>query len=336
MCICSVSRKTGLVEALLRISKMNKILIIFIVVLLFTVGGIRLAFADKILAIVGDEIITESELDKITHLWEYELKSELSDGKAAQYWRSIRKKALQRLIEDKLLYLEAVSEGIKVAPEYVEEQINRIKERFPTEQAFLESLKKMHITPQEFYDQIEHQLMVRKLIARKIRSKIYINPVEVARVFQESKDKFCKIEKVKLSSVFVPRSRFNKLSEMEFDSLVMDEYIKLTSGELTWRDLENEFEVGQISGWKKPADLAPKIAKQVFSENIGAYPLPVKVSTGYYFFRIEKREKNCPKTLTEAKEKVYNYLFQQKFDKKLDEYIKQLRSKFYVKINGEV
>ena len=303
--------------------------LIFVLLFCFTAP----AFADRILAVVGDEVITESELDKMVRLWQYNpvKRLELTDKDLNE--GEIKKRALERLIEEKLLYLKAKENDITVPADAVERRIEQIKSRYNTEEDFIDSLKESHLTLQELYDLIERQLMVRKVVSKYVRSRIYINPIEVEKEYKRHKKDFCVVTMVKLDSIFIPRSMFKDDSEMAFDSAVMDEYIKLKQGSLTWKDLTAKYGKGQVSGWKSRKDLSKEIAEVLFKPDVEMYPLPVRVSTGYILFRIEDKRKNCPKSLGEAREMVYNYIYNKKFEKRLDEFVQELKKRYYVKIN---
>ncbi len=292
------------------------------------------AQADRILAVVGDEVITESDLNRVVKAWAYQLKGQFSDLEYVEKLQEMKKEALNRLIEESLLYLRAKDEGITIAPEMVQREIAKIKERFPSEEDFLSSLRESGMTLQDLYDQIERKLMIQKLISKEVKSRVYINPVEVAKTFKKERSRFCSVTRVKVDSVFVPfpSGGESKGEEMEFDTKVMEEYVNLKEGVITWRDLKDKYGQGPIVGWKGVDDLSPQISKTLFDPNSGVYPMPVKVSTGYMFFRVEERELDCPKDLEEAKEKVYQYLFAKKMRKLLKEYIQDLKKEYYVKI----
>lgn len=291
------------------------------------------AFADRILAVVGDEVITESELNKMVRLWRYNPLKRLEFSDKSLSEADIKRQALDRLIEEKLLYLKAKEDDITVPVDAVERRIEEMKSRYKSEEDFIDSLKDAHLTLQELYDLIERQLMVKKVVSKYVRSRIYVNPIEVEKEYRKHKKDFCIVTMLKLDSIFIPRSAFKDDSEMAFDSAVMDEYVKLKQGSLTWKDLTARYGQGQISGWKSRADLSKEIAETLFKPESGMYPLPVRVSTGYIIFRIEDRKKNCPETLGEAREMVYNYIYDKKFEKRLAEFVQELKERYYVKIN---
>ncbi len=291
-------------------------------------------WADRILAVVGDEVITQTDLNKVVKAWDYQLRSELSDMEYLRKIEEIKKRALNRLIEEYLLYLKARDEGITVDSFLVEKEMEKIKERFPSQEDFIASLKEAGMTPQDLYNQVEKKLMVQRLVNEKIRRKIYVNPTEVVRTFKRERQRFCETISAKLDSVFVPFSKnLDQKGEMAFEMDIMDEYMKLKEGDLTWRDLKDKYGQGPISGWKKPGDLSQDIAKEIFSPMSNeVYPMPVKISSGYMFFRVEERKIACPKKLDEAKEKVYRYLFNKKFNQRLREFVNKLKQEYYVKI----
>ncbi len=295
-------------------------------------------WADRILAVVGDQVITKSDLDRVVKMWTYQLRGESSGLEYLKEAKELKKRALDKLIEEQLLYLKAKDEGITVDPFLVEKEIDKIKRKFPSEEDFQASLKEAGMTPQDLYDQIEKKLMVKRLVEKEITSKIYVNPVEVTRAFKENRRRFCKVKRVKLDSVFIPLPEgLSRKKEMEFEMEMIDKYMKLKEGKLTWKTLKDQYGEGPVSGWKRPEDLSKDIASRI----VGAgkdeiYLMPVKVSSGYIFFRIKERQIDCPKSLSEVQDLVYNYLFRKKFSQRLKEFVSHLREEYYVKVySGE-
>jgi peptidyl-prolyl cis-trans isomerase SurA len=129
---------------------------------------------DAVVAVVDDQPILQSDLDKQVSLLKMQLyQTPLSDD-------TLKTIALERLIEVKLLMLQAKKESLEVTEAEVEEaldkSISEMRSQFPSEEAFnaqlkaegttLEQLKKKHKAD------AGNQILMQKLIDKNIRSKV--------------------------------------------------------------------------------------------------------------------------------------------------------------------
>ena len=131
------------------------------------VGSENLA---SIAAIVDNEIITEGELDEQFQLF---VLSGIIRPEDSLKLDSLRLELLTELINRRILIEYAQQESIEVLPEEVEEMlenaIDDITSRFPSEEAFLENLKKEGITDQTWIVgdvMFDASLFYRELIER--------------------------------------------------------------------------------------------------------------------------------------------------------------------------
>jgi len=145
---------------------------------------------DRIVAIVGDTPILESEV-----LAEAELIAE--DGaSAALPPEEILKLALNRLLDDQVLFAKAKAEGISPAAEEVDESLEgaleRMRSQFPGEREFLAALEAENVTLEElrkrYRREVEKSLTVRLLLERQIRPKSEVTDAEARRFFEEHED----------------------------------------------------------------------------------------------------------------------------------------------------
>ncbi|MFQ5905166.1 MAG: peptidylprolyl isomerase [bacterium] len=152
-------------------------------------GTICAGTADRIVAIVGSDAITESELEDAVSL----LQAQLIDPPPAE---SLKGRVLDQLIENKLLLSQAKAETIRVTHDEVEEALNRsieeIKSRFPTEEDFLGELEREHTSVAElkerYRDEIEDRLMVQKLVEKDLKKGIRVSETDLRRFYEAKKE----------------------------------------------------------------------------------------------------------------------------------------------------
>ena len=146
--------------------------------------------ADQIAAYVGDDAILESTVQENMTLL-------TNDPVARQMFVNtdeLRDYVLNELISQKLILVEAENESISVAEEevrtIVEQRIQEIKGRYPSEADFLKDLQENDITLEELKryneENLRAQLIVQRLIEKKIAEKIMVSPIAVKRFYEEN------------------------------------------------------------------------------------------------------------------------------------------------------
>lgn len=76
---------------------------------------------------------------------------------------SLRREALERLIDEELVYQEALKQGEKIAPEEIEAEVDRIRKRFPAEDDFNAALVREGLTLDQVRDGVRRFILVRKM-----------------------------------------------------------------------------------------------------------------------------------------------------------------------------
>jgi hypothetical protein len=76
---------------------------------------------------------------------------------------SLRREVLARLIDEELIYQEALKRGEKIAPEEIEAEVDRIRKRFPAESDFNAALIREGLTLDEVREGVRRFILVRKM-----------------------------------------------------------------------------------------------------------------------------------------------------------------------------
>jgi len=148
---------------------------------------------DRIVAVVGHQIILQSELDAQLAMQAAQAKLDLSDSaKAAE----AREALLDQMVQDRLMLIEAERDtSLKVADRDVEKELDnhlaRVQSQFPSPEDFYKQLAAEGLTLPElrrrYRDEVRNQLLKQKLIEKKVRT-VEVSPPEVADFYQRYKD----------------------------------------------------------------------------------------------------------------------------------------------------
>jgi foldase protein PrsA len=209
-----------------------------------------------LLARVGDEAITSSDLQDI-----------IQTGES-------RKAAVERLVEERLVFLEAKKQKVEVSQKEIEVEYERIMHLFPDPVHFYQRLKDESLTPAALRRRIERQIMARHFIQAEISAKIKINPKELEAYLQEHRDELMRQESdFRLSeAVFTTReevpekqsvieAKMKDLGSIPFRELseqIQGAVIGLTAGEFSQVIfVDDAYAIFKVTEIKPPSDFAP-------------------------------------------------------------------------------
>ncbi len=136
----------------------------FILLLLF--GGISSseAVVDRVVAVVNQEIIMFSEVEKWSRSFQEEIQSE-DRLERRERIQEVFRKVLEKLIEEKLIDQEAKKSGIKVTSKEIEGSIEELRRQNAVDQENFEKLLAAEgLTLEAFKKEIEKRILRTKLI----------------------------------------------------------------------------------------------------------------------------------------------------------------------------
>jgi parvulin-like peptidyl-prolyl isomerase len=153
---------------------------------------------DRIVAVVGNRVITYSELEEIQFMFP-NIPQDL---------------LLQELINRELLIIEATKDtSIRIKEDKVYEMLEKtiltIKGKFPSDKEYEKELKKLGITEEElrekYKEKLEKELMVEEMFNKRFRKELMITDLEVMKFYEDYKDSIREEpDAVKGIEVFIP------------------------------------------------------------------------------------------------------------------------------------
>lgn len=225
---------------------------------------------DRVVAVVGDEIVLLSEVEEELYLASLRGELSLRDADAVD---QRRKQILDQLVESKILLEEARRQGVRVdraeTDQALEETVADVRKRFPDEQAFLAQLEQEGVTLDQLRasqrGKLEEQIMVRQLVDRQVRAKVEVDEREIRAYWDEHGSEIPRLPaRLDLSRILVGLQ-----SEGGVDSAAVRraEIVKkrLDQGE-AFATLARAFSEGSSAaqggdiGWFLPADLDASVA----------------------------------------------------------------------------
>lgn len=156
------------------------VLILFMLVAMFPVD-VRAFLIDRVAAVVNQEVITRSELDRAV-----QSEAQRRGVTAPEELKSIRKEVLESIVDRKLILSDARRFNIvDVTDEEVDEALAGVKARYPSEDAFMHALAEEDMTVDELRENLAEQILAVKYVDRRVRFFVRVTLDDQKRYYQE-------------------------------------------------------------------------------------------------------------------------------------------------------
>ncbi len=289
---------------------------------------------EEIVAIVNDEIVTLSQYKQQYDSMMQMLRAQFQGEELAKQTESMKKQLLDMIINEMLLLQLArekqlnVSEQVKL---YIE---NIIKENHLASEAELrQELSRQGIEYNDFVRQIEENLLKQAVIATEVDRMIVLEESEIIKFYRDHPQEFTEPEEVAIKAIFISpgagaeavEARKKQVSE----KLAANASFEEVAAELSDPPL-NELK-GELGTFKR-GELEATLQAAVDKLQPGEVSLWVETKNGWYLLKLESRKESRLKTLEETRRDIEEMIFQEKRGKKLEEFIKNLRERSFIKI----
>lgn len=280
--------------------------------------GETAAPADRIVAIVNKESITQSEADAFLNLIIMQLSQRYQGKELEERVADEKKELIGKMIEERVILQEAKRKKLQARADIVQKRIQEAGRSYGSDEEFQQSLRLRGLTQSDLEKRMGEQMMIRGLIEQEVRSKIVISPDEVTVYYEKHKDDFLQPEMRSVESLYFEDENITeKLTE------------DLKTG-ADFKQLAERYKVAYAKDALSRRQLRPEIQEAIFSLGLNEVSGALRLNKGIYVFKLLEIHPQVLKDLAGAHEWIYNYIFEQKLAVKLIEWIEELKSKAYI------
>lgn len=313
-----------------------------ILLLLFALAGLPLQAScqasvsgNKILAVVNDEVVTETDLEVAVSSAINELQREYSGAELQAKIEAVRKEYLGQIIDDKLILQEAKRRGITAADDEVEERFKEIKSRFPSEEVFYAEVQKSGVSTELLKKRYGENIMMGKLVNHEVRDKIVVTPTEIENYYKKHAEELRTPESVHLRSIMLSFDADNTEDAVRQKA---DDVVKLARDGRDFGELAKLYSQGGKAqengdfGFINKGQMRDDFEKVIFALKPGDVSDPVKADTGYYIFKVEEKRESRVRSLSEARTDIEDIIFREKAQKRYKDWIAKLKRDAFIQI----
>jgi parvulin-like peptidyl-prolyl isomerase len=308
---------------------------------------------------VGSDIITSADLDQAVKMLELSMSpEERGSAQGKKDLAQARVRVLDRMIEEKLVVLAAKDgpEGFKEALEQgkastnpflpagseIEESMEKLfdqtRERYPHPDEFEAALKVEKVSIPEFRNRLRERVRDQMTFARMVKIKeqefrgsLRVSEDEMKAFYDQSKERFNQGPQVKLRHILLPpgadaqaRSLMAELKKAPDPKVAFIAAARKHSADKPTADQ------GGLLGWIEKGQSWPELEQAALNAPDNSLVGPVSTEAGLHLLLVEGHQAGKARSFDEVRNNVRNLLYQDKNQKRLNEWMESLKRKYYV------
>ncbi len=310
---------------------------------------------DRIEIRIGNEVITTTEIElPLQQLGDY-LKKSLQGDELKEKLRLAREQHIKKLIESKLLLLEARRQKIDVQEAMVKEtagkEIEKLKAQFPSEEAFRKQLAMEHLNETELLKEREkmarENIMRQKLLQEKLRefrTGSEVDETQLKEYYEKNKEEFHSPARAEVHQIFIPHPS----TALGRDAFLKQDHDAKLKIEKALQELKQgrpfavvakaysehrlSAEQGGSIGWiEAGVSGLPEFEKAVFNKvPVGGTSGILDTSRGYFIVQVADRQAGKTLPLEEVKGRIRQDIMNQGSEKRFEAWIDSLKQRYPV------
>ena len=290
--------------------------------------------ADRIVAVVNDEVITLSELNGAFDPYRVKLEAAYEGQARDKALTEARETLLNRMIDALLIQQESRKTGIVVREEEVADAIKDILARSNLSQEdFRKGLAKEGTTLEAYRKEIRDQLMRMKLIRRDIKSRVAVTDEEIGEYYRKHREDYEGKESVRIKQILLllPKEEDQAVRE-KLRADAGEIHRRLTNGE-PFDQLSAKYSEGPAAatggdiGYIERGMIIPEVEEVAFKLPLQQISGVIESSVGFHIIQVIDRRGAGIKGIESVREEIREKIDREKLEKKFEEWLEALRKK---------
>ena len=294
---------------------------------------------NAIAAVVNDDIVTLYEVNSeaLPIIREAEKKATLDDAARSR----IRRTALDRLIEKRLVEQKIHELNIKVSEEEVRQAIEDVKKQnnIPSQEALVAALANQGLSFDQYRNQLQEQLEKLKLVSMEVRSKIHVGESEVHDYYEANRAKYTGEESYRARHIFFKTSEKATADEIKQSMTTALAVLADAKSGKDFAELARNYsedpaarkDGGDLGSFKK-GDMQPELEAALSNMKPGEVSELVHTPVGFHIIKLEERVSGVLKPFESVKAEIEETIYRRKSEERFSQWAKELREKASVEI----
>ncbi len=290
---------------------------------------------EEIVAVVNDDVITLSQYKEQYDSTVQQMRAAFQGEEYEKQLAMLKKEMLNMMITDLLLMQQAKEKNLNVG-EQLKSAVENIKKEnnIASDDDLKRGLQQQGMDYDQWLKQLEDNMLKQGVIYSEVDRSIVLDDSEIVGYYKLHPQEFTEPEEYKIRAVYLSTEGKAPAALEEKKKEIGD---KVKAGE-PFNVLAKEYSDGPAKesegdlGTFKKGELDKALEQAVSKLKAGETSGWVETKNGWYLLKLEEKKDSRLMTFEEVRKNVEERLYAQKKEKKLEEYLKDLREKSYIKI----
>jgi parvulin-like peptidyl-prolyl isomerase len=291
-------------------------------------------------ATVNGVIITQAKLQTSLDAFMRQRRTGAGGVFDPDHYNKTRKRVLDVLIAQELLWQQASERGLVADDEEVQEELARVRAGYRTEGKFLAKIREGGFDEAGYAEDVKRRLSVRKLIAADIAPAVSVSDAEVHEFYTANPERFVRPEEVHARHILVKVAEDADEATRQAARKRIDAIHAEATGGGDFAELARQRSEGPSAprggdlGFFGRGRMAKPFEDAAFALAPGAISGPVQTRFGYHVIKVEARRGGDMVAEDEGREQIRAYLHGGKVDQAVAERALALREAGTVEVRA--
>lgn len=288
-----------------------------------------------VVARVNGEVIRKTDFEKAIKNVEGRAGQPVPADQRDRIYRGV----LDQLIAYRLLMQESRSRKIEVPETDVEARVTQIKQQFPSEDVFKQTLAQQNMTVEQLREDAKGDMRVAKMLEGEVNAGVAVQPQDVSTFYQQNPDKFKQSERVRASHILI-RTPENADAKAKQDARAKaSDVLKQVKGGKDFGELAKNYSQdpgsaanGGDLGYFAQGQMVPPFEQAAFALKPGDVSDVVETPFGFHIIKVADKQAARLVTLDEATPQIQEFLQNQQRQQKTEAFVNSLKAKGKVEV----
>lgn len=286
-----------------------------------------------VLAVVNGTQITLGEFNKEMDVMVTRMQGRVPPERLGQMRMQMREQLLDNMIVRQVLMDEVKAQGIVVTDEDFSDAVTQITESMPPGMTLNDMLAQAETTEEEFKTTLTKELQIRKLLDANTDTNAVASAEEVEAFYTENQAQFEQEESVEASHILIGFEETDTDEQKAAKRQQLEDIKKQLGEGADFAALAGEHSTcpskaqgGSLGNFTK-GRMVPEFEAAAFTQEIDVVGDIVETQFGYHLIKVTAKNPAGVTPLDEVRERLTDYLSNQKRQKIVQEYVEGLREK---------
>lgn len=301
---------------------------LLIILILFSLPA-RTELVEKIVAVVGSDIITLYDLDRAMASYAGEINRSVNKE---QKFKSVKMEVLDRLINETLLRQAVKNANITVSNDDIARAIkNILQQSHATLDILKAELASKGISYESYKEDLKKNIERMKFLNQEVGSRIKISDQDMKDYYQKHLSEFGVHQSAHIEQIALPFDE-NITKEKAFDLQAKAKgIVSQTRGGAPFANFMKEYG-GSDLGVVEPSKLSPEVSRELEKMKPGQVSDPILSPNGILIIHLVDRAQATEGDFEKMRDQIYEKMYEQRLNEEMDQYLTELRRKTFIEV----